>query len=131
MLKFEVAAVVGVPEIVSVIPVEAPSANPAGREPITLQVNGPEAVVEATDLKPPQELIQQKTFVRADVEKALNCSESSAKRAVAVWLKAGLIERKGEFHSKKCYYEFKTASCPEPDVGHDAGHDGGTAEQPG
>jgi predicted dinucleotide-binding enzyme len=48
IVKVEVALTVGVPEIVSVLPVDVPSLRLAGREPAEmLHVNVPVAVVEA------------------------------------------------------------------------------------
>jgi hypothetical protein len=51
MVKFEVLVAVGVPVMVVVAPVEVPSTKPTGSDPaVTLQVNGPAAVVEAVSV---------------------------------------------------------------------------------
>ncbi len=60
-------------------------------------------------VKPPRELLQKGKFVRQDVETALDCNNTYAKRAIRNWIELNLVEMKGEARSKNCYYVFNEA----------------------
>lgn len=66
---------------------------------------------EEKEIKPikkiPAELLEKKSFVRADVEKALDCNKTYAKRIIKNWIETGLIKMHGEPRSKNCYYKIK------------------------